>query len=84
MMFPRGASDRIKTFTARIVRLFLQILTPGITRHRRGAGQISSTPSPGGEGRDEGEQLFPPQAPHYIGQKKSVVRPIASELKISI
>ncbi len=49
-----------------------------------GAGQISSAPSPGGEGRDEGEQLFPPQAPHYIGQKKSVVRPIASEFKINI
>jgi hypothetical protein len=29
-----------------------------------GARQISSAPSPGGEGRDEGEQLFTPKAPH--------------------
>jgi hypothetical protein len=41
-----------------------------------GARQISSAPSPGGEGWDESEQLFLPQAPHYIGQKKSVVRPL--------
>jgi hypothetical protein len=27
---------------------------------QRGARQISSAPSPGGEGRDEGEQLFAP------------------------
>jgi hypothetical protein len=31
-----------------------------------GAGQISSAPSPGGEGRDEGGQLFAPKAPHQI------------------
>jgi len=31
---------------------------------RWGARPISSAPSPGGEGRDEGEQLFTPKAPH--------------------
>jgi hypothetical protein len=31
---------------------------------KKGARQISSAPSTGGEGRDEGGQLFAPKAPH--------------------
>jgi hypothetical protein len=42
---------------------------------KAGARQISSAPSPGGEGRDEGEQLFAPKRHKLIRQKKSVVRP---------
>ena len=39
------------------------------------ARQISSSPTPGGEGWDEGEQLFAPQRHNLIRQKKFVVRP---------
>jgi hypothetical protein len=39
-----------------------------------GARQISA-PSPGGEGWDEGGQLFAPQRHNLIRQKKSVVHP---------
>jgi hypothetical protein len=41
-----------------------------------GARQISSAPSPGGEGWDEGGQLFAPKRHNLIRQKKSVLRPI--------
>jgi tRNA (guanine-N7-)-methyltransferase len=42
---------------------------------KQGTRQISSAPSPGGEGWDEGGQLFAPQRHNLIRQKKSVVHP---------
>jgi hypothetical protein len=44
-----------------------------MTDCRPGARQISSAPSPGGEGWDEGEQLFAPKRHHLIRRKKSVL-----------
>jgi len=46
-----------------------------LARHNRAHDRVLLPLLPGGEGRDEGEQLFAPEAPHYIGQKKSVVHP---------
>jgi hypothetical protein len=45
-----------------------------------GARQVSSAPSPGGEGWDEGGQLFAPQRHNLIRQKKSVMHPCDGSL----